>query len=42
MLNFKGTFPTIKKFLRDQSGNYGIIFGLVLFPVIGSVALAVD
>jgi len=32
----------LKNFIQNEAGNYGIIFGLVLFPVIGSVALAVD
>ena len=31
-----------KNFLRNEAGNYGIMFGLVLFPIIGSVALSVD
>jgi Flp pilus assembly protein TadG len=42
MQNLIYRFRILKYFLHDQSGNYGIIFGLVMFPVIGSVALAVD
>ncbi len=29
-------------FLRDRRGNYGVMMGLLLFPIIGATALAVD
>lgn len=32
----------LKNFLANESGNYAVIFGVVLFPVIGGIALAVD
>ncbi|MCG6857985.1 MAG: pilus assembly protein TadG-related protein, partial [Salaquimonas sp.] len=36
------SFKRFRKFLRNEAGNYAIMFGLTVFPILGGVALAVD
>ena len=35
-------FNTIESFLRNKSGSYGILMGVMAFPLVGMAALAVD
>lgn len=37
-----GVLDRVSRFLRDSSGNFGMMMGLMAFPIIGSMALAVD
>ncbi|MCG6859432.1 MAG: pilus assembly protein [Salaquimonas sp.] len=42
MSSNRGVLRNLKRFLRNESGNYAIMFGLTVFPILGGVALAVD
>ncbi len=37
-----GLLRNFKRFLRNEAGNYAIMFGITLFPIVGAVSLAVD
>ena len=37
-----GILGRISRFLRDGSGNFGVTMGLMAFPLVGAMALAVD
>jgi hypothetical protein len=32
----------LRKFIRSDTGNYGMMFGVMMFPIIGATALAID
>ncbi len=42
MLFFSRSVPGLARFARDDSGNFAIIFGLLLAPLLGLVSAALD
>ena len=42
MIRHNNIIGFIRLFLQDKRGNYGVMMGLLLFPLIGATALAVD